>query len=96
MQFIINKLYHPDVYGIWEEGMKRRKFVYLVGLATMTGGLTIACGNNSDSTNTVQNPSAKTTAANSTNTGEEVVIYSGRNEKLIGELIKQFESESGI
>ena len=76
--------------------MKRRKFIYLVGLATTTGGLAIACGNNSDSTNTVRNPSAKTTAANSTNTGEEVVIYSGRNEKLIGELIKQFESESGI
>ncbi|MDJ0799249.1 MAG: iron ABC transporter substrate-binding protein [Calothrix sp. MO_167.B12] len=98
MQFLIKKLYHLDVSGKWKEGMKRRKFVYLVGLATTTGILAIACGANPDSSNTAQTNSTDTTTVSNTtsSSGQELVIYSGRKEKLVGELIKQFETESGI
>ena len=78
--------------------MKRRKFVYLVGLATTTGILAIACGGNPDASNTAQTNSANTTAVSNTtsSSGEELVIYSGRKKKLVEELIKQFEADSGI
>ncbi|MBD2342919.1 iron ABC transporter substrate-binding protein [Anabaena subtropica] len=74
--------------------MQRRQFIYLVGLATVSGGLAIACDTNP--TDTVESTSQATTA--SVTTGElekELVVYSGRNEKLIGELIKKFEQETG-
>lgn len=70
--------------------MKRRQFVYLVGLATASGGLAIACDANSNPT--ANNPTAVNQAA--TELENELVIYSGRNEKLIGELIKQFEAQT--
>ncbi|TVP66372.1 MAG: iron ABC transporter substrate-binding protein [Nodularia sp. (in: Bacteria)] len=61
--------------------MKRRQFVYLVGIATASGGLAVACDANSNQV--------------ATELEQELVIYSGRNEKLIGELIKQFEEKTG-
>lgn len=69
--------------------MKRRQFVYLVGLATASGTLAVACDANSDPTATTTTP---TTAI--TDLEQELVIYSGRNERLIGELIKEFESQT--
>ncbi|MBE9051331.1 iron ABC transporter substrate-binding protein [Nostocales cyanobacterium LEGE 11386] len=60
--------------------MKRRQFIYLVGLATASGGLAIACDANPNQA--------------STELEKELVVYSGRNEKLIGELIKQFEAQT--
>ncbi|WP_414544864.1 iron ABC transporter substrate-binding protein [Nostoc sp. CCY0012] len=62
--------------------MKRRQFIYVVGLATASGGLVIACDANPN-----QNQAA-------TELENELVVYSGRNEKLIGELIKQFEQQT--
>lgn len=59
--------------------MKRRQFIYL-GIATASAGLVVACNGNSDQT--------------ATELESELVIYSGRNEKLIGELIKQFEQQT--
>ncbi|QOV23759.1 iron ABC transporter substrate-binding protein [Anabaenopsis elenkinii] len=59
--------------------MKRRQFIYL-GIATASAGLVVACNGNSDQ--------------GATQLESELVIYSGRNEKLIGELIKQFEQET--
>ncbi|MBD2729521.1 iron ABC transporter substrate-binding protein [Nostoc sp. FACHB-892] len=76
--------------------MKRRKFVYIVGLATVSGGLAIACNANQTPTDTAQSPSGQatpTTAASGT-LEKELVVYSGRNEKLIGDLIKQFEQQT--
>ncbi len=78
--------------------MKRRKFVYLVGLATTTGVLAIACGGNPNASNTAQTSTATSQAVSNTtsSSGKELVIYSGRKEKLIGNIIKQFETDSGI
>ena len=59
--------------------MKRRQFIYL-GIATASAGLVVACNGNSDQ--------------GATQLESELVIYSGRNEKLIGELIKQFEQQT--
>lgn len=71
--------------------MRRRKFVYLVGLATASGGMAIACTNNQTTTT-----SPAPTASPATGTLEnELVIYSGRNEELIGSLIDQFRQETG-
>lgn len=76
--------------------MKRRKILFLLGLTASTGGLAIACSDNQR----VENPSLVTTAAStndsSNGSGEkELVVYSGRDKKLVGELIKQFEQETG-
>ncbi|WP_414529257.1 iron ABC transporter substrate-binding protein [Nodularia chucula] len=69
--------------------MKRRQFVYLVGIATVSGGLAVACEPNSNPTTTIPTPTTATTELEA-----GLVIYSGRNEKLIGELIKQFEEQT--
>ncbi len=76
--------------------MKRRQFVYLAGLATVTGGFAIACGNQTP-TNTTESSPETTPVSNTTDATleKELVIYSGRNEKLIGSRIKKFEQETG-
>jgi len=77
--------------------MKRRKFVYLVGLATAGGGLAIACDAQTPTT-TGEAPSPQTTPVATAASGElekELVVYSGRNEKLIGQLIQQFDQQTG-
>lgn len=81
--------------------MKRRKLVLLLGWATASGGIAIACSNNQQATNT-STTSTTTTSTPTPATAtiapgaleSELVIYSGRNEKLIGELIRQFEQQS--
>lgn len=80
--------------------MKRRKILFLLGLTATTTGLAIACSNNSGTnsgTNNVSqtNPSPATTTAANGPVENELVIYSGREEKLVGELIKKFEAETG-
>lgn len=70
--------------------MKRRKILHLIGLAAASGGLAIAC-----STNSTPTAQTQTTAANA-QTGEQLVVYSGRNEKLIGSAIEKFQTETGI
>lgn len=75
--------------------MKRRKILFLVGMAVGTGGLAIACSDNPRA----ESPSPATTSASATDSSgsleEELVVYSGRDEKLIADLIKQFEQETG-
>lgn len=76
--------------------MKRRKILFLLGIAAGTSGLAIACSNNAERAET---PVPTTTQASTTTSNapleKELVIYSGREEKLIGELIKQFEQQTG-
>lgn len=74
--------------------MKRRQFVYLVGIATASGGLAVACDANSNQTTTELGQTATELGQTATELEPELVIYSGRNEKLIGELIKQFEVQT--
>lgn len=74
--------------------MRRRKFVYLIGLATASGGVAIACADNQTTTTTTTTSPAPTASPAGT-LENELVIYSGRNEELIGELIQQFEQQTG-
>ncbi len=71
--------------------MKRRKILSLLGLALASGGLAIACSNGTTPTATTESDPVATTAP-----GEQLVVYSGRNENLIGSLIEQFKTETGI
>jgi len=73
--------------------MKRRKFLSLVGLATASGGLAIACTENQVRTTNTPTPATTSPSAALEN---QLVVYSGRNEKLIGALIQQFEKETGV
>ncbi|MEA5514675.1 iron ABC transporter substrate-binding protein [Nodularia sp. UHCC 0506] len=76
--------------------MKRRQFVYLVGIATASGGLAVACdaGSNQVPTDLEQSTTETNVEQATAELEKELVIYSGRNEKLIGELIKQFEGQT--
>ncbi|MCT7958043.1 iron ABC transporter substrate-binding protein [Laspinema palackyanum] len=75
--------------------MKRRKILSLLGLALASGGLAIACSNGTTPTATTPAEPAATTATTPA-TGEQLVVYSGRNENLVGSLMEQFKSETGI
>jgi len=76
--------------------VRRRKFVYLVGLATASGGMAIACADNQTTTTTTSPATSPATTASPAGPLEnELVIYSGRNEELIGQLIEQFRQETG-
>ncbi|MBW4650511.1 MAG: iron ABC transporter substrate-binding protein [Kastovskya adunca ATA6-11-RM4] len=70
--------------------MKRRKFLTFVGLAAIAGSLVVACNGEPTATNPSPGNPASPAA-----TGEELTIYSGRNEELIGPLLKKFEAETG-
>lgn len=76
--------------------MKRRKLLSLAGLAIASGSLAIACSNNA-TTPVAQSPTATTSpAATSAASDAGLVVYSGRDEKLVSEIIKRFEAETGI
>ncbi|HEY9643202.1 MAG TPA: iron ABC transporter substrate-binding protein, partial [Coleofasciculaceae cyanobacterium] len=72
--------------------MKRRKALSLLGWTAATGGLAIACSPSSRTSDASQSSARSAGAASPEN---ELVIYSGRDEKLVGELIKTFESQTG-
>jgi iron(III) transport system substrate-binding protein len=74
--------------------VKRRKILLLLGLASVSGSLALACGNNQGA-NTSSSPSEPAATTAGSESGEELVVYSGRNKKLIGELIEKFEQETG-
>jgi iron(III) transport system substrate-binding protein len=74
--------------------VKRRKALSLLGLTAATSGLAIACSPSS-SVNSAAQSSASPAGATSAALENELVIYSGRDEKLVGELIKTFESQMG-
>lgn len=68
--------------------MKRRNLLNLLGYAIASGTLALACATQTNPTGENVSPTGQTE--------ETLVVYSGRNEKLVGELIEQFETDSGI
>jgi iron(III) transport system substrate-binding protein len=75
--------------------MKRRKCLNLIGIFLASSVFTIACGNTASNTppETIASP---TTTAVGDLAGQELTIYSGRNEQLIGPLLEQFETATGV
>ncbi|AUC59977.1 ABC-type iron(III) uptake system substrate-binding component FbpA [Cyanobacterium sp. HL-69] len=77
--------------------MKRRKILGLIGVVFASSALTIACNapNNTDvgggGTTTGETAGEAVDLA-----GQELTIYSGRNEELIGPLLERFEEETGV
>ncbi len=69
--------------------MRRRQFLSYLGLAGATGALLIACNGQP----TVETPDEQADVP----VGEQtLVIYSGRNEELIGGILEQFQTDTGI
>ncbi|AFZ46597.1 extracellular solute-binding protein family 1 [Cyanobacterium stanieri PCC 7202] len=74
--------------------MKRRKILGFIGVLCASSALTIACG----APNNVGGGATNGTATEETVdlAGQELTIYSGRNEELIGPLLERFEEETGV
>jgi iron(III) transport system substrate-binding protein len=66
--------------------VKRRQAIFLIGLATVSSGLAIACGNQT----------ANNSGVGGGTNSKTLTIYSGRSKKLIDPLIQQFEQKTGI
>ncbi|WP_069792015.1 iron ABC transporter substrate-binding protein [Cyanobacterium sp. IPPAS B-1200] len=77
--------------------MKRRKILGLIGVVFASSALTIACNapNNTD-VGGGGTTTGETTGEAVDLAGQELTIYSGRNEELIGPLLERFEEETGV
>lgn len=73
--------------------MKRRKLLSWFGLAIASGSLVIACS--TENPNAGSTPRSESTTPAGNQTTQELTIYSGRDEKLIGELIEKFKTQTG-
>lgn len=72
--------------------MKRRKILGIIGIFCASSMLTIACGNGG-----VQQTATDTDTTQVADlAGQELTIYSGRNERLIGPLLERFTEETGV
>ncbi len=70
--------------------MKRRKILSLIGIFAASSAFTVACADNNSGVQT-QTPVESNGIA-----GQQLTIYSGRNEQLIGSLLEKFEAETGV
>lgn len=78
--------------------MKRRKILSFIGVLCASSALTIACNapNENVGDGVTTTPDATTTEEAVDLAGQELTIYSGRNEELIGPLLERFEEETGV
>jgi len=68
----------------------------LLGLAAGTGGLAIACSDNQRAENPHRQRQLPVQDSSNGSGEKELVVYSGRDKKLVGELIQQFEQETAL
>ncbi|MBE9221686.1 iron ABC transporter substrate-binding protein [Cyanobacterium stanieri LEGE 03274] len=76
--------------------MKRRKILSFIGIALASSSLTIACNAPTNDSGGETTITPDTTGEAVDLTGQELTIYSGRNEELIGPLLERFEEETGV